>query len=237
MIHCLLIDDEANARHELEASLRQYQDIQVIAQASNAFEGIKLINKHRPDLVFLDIQMPRISGLEMLSMLDDSNLPRIVFVTAFDEYAIQAFDANAIDYLLKPINCERLRESIERVRSNLTPQTIEPLRSTQLESIPCFNHNRLRMIKPQDIDYVFSDMSGIHVVCNQEQHHTQLTLTVIEQRTQLVRCHRQYLVNLDRIAEISVTEGGAGGQVTTTNGAQFPISRRYQKTIKQAMGF
>ncbi|GLP95191.1 two-component system response regulator BtsR [Paraferrimonas sedimenticola] len=237
MIRCLIIDDELNAREELKASLAEHSDIEVIAEGANAFEGIKLINQHQPDLVFLDIQMPRISGLEMLSMIDDQDLPRVVFVTAYDEYAVQAFDANAFDYLLKPIEPSRLERSLERVRANLTPQAIEPLVSPKLASVPCYNQNRLRVLKPEQIDFVYSDVGGVHVVSGDIEHHTQLTLKVLEQKTDLIRCHRQYLVRLEAIAEISVNEGGAGGMITCHSGRQLPISRRYQKGIKQAMGF
>jgi two-component system LytT family response regulator len=115
-LRTIIVDDEALARRGLRHRLRGVSDIVVIAEARNGREALKLVRSHRPDLVFLDIQMPGINGFEVISELGTEALPAIIFVTAFDEYAIQAFEANAIDYLLKPIEDERLHEALARVR-------------------------------------------------------------------------------------------------------------------------
>ena len=108
MLKVIIVDDEQPARDELNELLTKHASIEVIAQCSNALEAIPAIHKLQPDVIFLDIQMPRISGLELVSMLDPDTMPYIVFVTAFDEYAIQAFEKHAFDYLLKPIDSSRL---------------------------------------------------------------------------------------------------------------------------------
>ena len=116
-IKAILIDDERLARDELRRTISGYPDIEVIAEAANADEASQLIGKHRPDLIFLDIQMPEKSGFELLEMLD--YVPRVVFVTAFDQYAVKAFEADALDYLVKPVRDERFAKVIEKIRGQL----------------------------------------------------------------------------------------------------------------------
>ena len=116
----IIVDDEALARRGLKHRLKNILDVVIVAEARNGREALKLIRQHRPDLIFLDIQMPGINGFDVIRELHDEVMPAIIFVTAYDEFAIQAFDANAIDYLLKPIEDERLHEALSRVRENLS---------------------------------------------------------------------------------------------------------------------
>lgn len=118
-IRTLIVDDEELARRGLELRLAAYGDVEIVAQCRNGREAVQAVRELSPDAVFLDVQMPGLSGFDVLRHLSGSSMPVIVFVTAFDEYALRAFDANAIDYLLKPINDERLAESIERIRGTL----------------------------------------------------------------------------------------------------------------------
>lgn len=120
MIRTLIVDDEPYAREELMQQLAAEPDIELLGTAANAIEALPLIQRLRPDVVFLDIQMPKLSGMELVAMLDP--LPRIVFVTAFDDYAIQAFEENAFDYLLKPVEPARLAKTLARLRQDLSPQ-------------------------------------------------------------------------------------------------------------------
>ncbi|MBE9876999.1 response regulator, partial [Escherichia coli] len=116
MIKVLIVDDEPLARENLRVFLQEQSDIEIVGECSNAVEGIGAVHKLRPDVLFLDIQMPRISGLEMVGMLDPEHRPYIVFLTAFDEYAIKAFEEHAFDYLLKPIDEARLEKTLARLR-------------------------------------------------------------------------------------------------------------------------
>lgn len=118
-IRTLIVDDEVLARRGLELRLASYDDVTVVAQCRNGREALQAARELVPDLIFLDVQMPGLSGFDVLRRLSGSRMPAIVFVTAFDEYALRAFDANAIDYLLKPINDQRLAESVDRVRGTL----------------------------------------------------------------------------------------------------------------------
>lgn len=235
MIRCLIVDDEPYAREALAELLEQESDIDIIGQSGNAVDAMQTINRDKPDLVFLDIQMPRISGMELIAMLDPEQMPRIVFVTAFDEFAVKAFDNHAFDYLLKPVDEARLQQTLTKVRRDLTPQILTPVMPVHLEHLPCYSGNRLKIIAVNDVEYAFSDLTGVHIATAKEQVHTELTLKVLEQKTPLLRCHRQYLVAPSAIAEIEVLETGA--EVTTHSEAKIPVSRRYLKPLKQAFGF
>ena len=235
MITCLIVDDELFAREELADLLGQEHDIQIVGQCANAIEALQSITKEKPQLIFLDIQMPRISGMELIAMLDPNDMPKIVFVTAYDEFAVKAFDNHAFDYLLKPIDADRLSKTLTRVRKNLTPQAMDSITPKSLEHIPCYSGNKLKVIAIQDVEYVFSDLSGIHVASTKGKVHTQLTLKVFEEKTPLVRCHRQYLISPKAIAEIELLDTGA--EVTTHLGDKVPVSRRYLKSLKQLFGF
>ncbi|QSX34868.1 two-component system response regulator BtsR [Shewanella avicenniae] len=235
MIRCLLVDDELYAREALAELLVEEADIDIIGQCSNAVEAIQMINREKPDLVFLDIQMPRITGMELIAMLAPEQMPRIVFVTAYDEFAVKAFDNHAFDYLLKPVDEKRLQQTLEKVRRDLTPQVLTPVMPLHLLHLPCYCGNKLKIIAVKDVEFAFSDLSGVHIATTKEQVHTELTLKVLEEKTPLLRCHRQYLVSPSAIAEIEVLETGA--EVTTHSGAKVPVSRRFLKPLKQAFGF
>ncbi len=137
MISTLIVDDEPHARDDLEEKITTDPEFNIVGKCTNAFEAIKEINNKRPDVVFLDIIMPKISGIEMLSMLDKNDMPRIVFVTAYGEYAIEAFEKNAIDFLLKPVKTDRLNITLNRLKENYQaqPDIVETL-STEMQFIP-----------------------------------------------------------------------------------------------------
>ncbi|ABL99488.1 two-component system response regulator BtsR [Shewanella amazonensis] len=235
MISCILVDDEPFAREALAELLVRHPDVNIVAQASNAIEAIQAINQHKPALLFLDIQMPRISGMELLAMLDKDTMPRVVFVTAFDEYAIKAFELHAFDYLLKPIDDARLANTMDRVRKDQRPQDVTSLAPERLAHLPCFSGNRLKVVPIEEVEYVFSDVGGIHVSTANGRVHTQMTLKLLEEKTPLIFCHRQYLIAPAAIAEIVLLDGGA--EVVTRSGARVPVSRRYLKELKSHFGF
>lgn len=152
MLTVLVIDDELFAREELIELLEETGQINVIGQASNAIEGLKKINQLKPDVVFLDIQMPQITGIELLGMLDPETMPNVVFVTAYEQYAIQAFEDNAFDYLLKPVDTERLKKTIQRlVRSDKKKKR-------------CF-HLSTNLLRPSTMHRPKSDCDPCHQRC------------------------------------------------------------------------
>lgn len=235
MLTALIVDDEPPSREELKALLASAPDVEVIGECTNAIEGLSAIHRLRPDVVFLDIQMPRISGLEMVGMIEASALPRIVFVTAYDEHALKAFEEHATDYLLKPIDPQRLQRTLDWLRSSAThpPRSI-PGTGSILQQIPCLARNRIQLIPLDEVEYVHTDISGIRVVASDRQGITDLTLKLLQERTSLMRCHRQYLVNLARIAEIELLENG-GAEIVTRSGQRVPVSRRHLREIKDKL--
>ncbi|EKO3537018.1 two-component system response regulator BtsR [Vibrio fluvialis] len=237
MLSALVIDDELFAREELTELLEESGEIEVIGEANNAIEGLKKINQLKPEVVFLDIQMPQITGIELLGMLDPDTMPKVVFVTAYDQYALQAFEDNAFDYLLKPIDPARLEKTIQRlVRSVSKPQDYSVLAPSSLDQVPCIGLNRIVIVPTIDVEFAFSDISGVHVQTHQQRATSQLTLKILEEKTPLVRCHRQYLVNTKAIKEIKLLENGLA-EIITRSGHQVPVSRRYLKELKEKLGF
>ena len=235
MLSALIIDDETPSREELKALLADANDIEIIGECANAIEGLSAIHRLRPDVVFLDIQMPRISGLEMVGMIEPSALPHIVFVTAFDEHALKAFEEHATDYLLKPIEPERLAKTLSWLRSGARPKTTAfPGSDSRLNQIPCSSRNRIFLISLADVEFVHTDQAGIHVVSHDRTGITELTLKFLQERTPLVRCHRQYLVNLDKISEIELLDNGSA-EATMRSGKNVPVSRRHLREIKNQL--
>ena len=235
MLSALIIDDEAPSREELKALLAAAPDVEVLEECSNAIEGLSAIHRLHPDVVFLDIQMPRISGLEMVGMIDPRVLPHIVFVTAYDEHALKAFEEHAADYLLKPIDPDRLARTLDWLRSGArpTPRSI-PGTADKLKQIPCCGHNRIFLIKIEEVEFVHTDASGVQVVAINKQGITELTLKILHERTPFMRCHRQYLANLNQVAEIELLDNGAA-EIITHSGKRVPVSRRHLREIKDKL--
>ena len=238
MIKVLIVDDEPLARENLRILLQEQSDIEIVGECSNAVEAIGAVHKLRPDVLFLDIQMPRISGLEMVGMLDPEHRPYIVFLTAFDEYAVKAFEEHAFDYLLKPIEETRLEKTLIRLRQERTKQDVSLLPENQQEVkfIPCSGHSRIYLLQMDDVAFISSRMSGVYVTSSDgKEGFTELTLRTLESRTPLLRCHRQYLVNMAQLQEIRLEDNGQA-ELILRNGLTVPVSRRYLKSLKEAIG-
>lgn len=245
MLTALLVDDEPLAREELRLLLEQAGNIRLLGECAHAIEALPVIHRLKPDLLFLDIQMPRISGLELVSMLDPALRPHIVFITAYDEFALRAFEENALDYLLKPVTAERMNRALERISRLLSPISSkgelagqplpDPGRVAQpLRSIPCCGHNRILLLPLGEVEFIHSDLTGNRVVSAQQQGTTELTLRTLEEKTGFVRSHRQYLLNPGQIREILLLEGGLA-EVVTQGGHRVPVSRRYLKPLKELL--
>lgn len=232
MIRTLIVDDEQHAREELQALLKEFANFEIIGSCGNALEAVRLINRDKPDLLFLDVNMPVLNGFELLSMLEQEHLPQVVFVTAYDEYALKAFEQQALDYLLKPVDAVRLKKTVEKVKQFTHDDLPARYRTAELKRIPCIGANRIKLVDPQSVEYARSDLSGIHLVTEEGEFFTELTLKTLEERTPLVHCHKQYLVNPAAIDEIMLLEGGLA-EIHTRSGQQLPVSRRYMKQLKE----
>jgi two-component system LytT family response regulator len=174
----------------------------------------------------------------MVGMLDPGNRPYVVFLTAFDEYAVQAFEEHAFDYLLKPIETQRLTKTLNRLRQDRGVQDVSLLAENQqpLKFIPCTGHSRIWLLQMEEVAFVSSRMSGVYVTSHEgKEGFTELTLRTLESRTPLVRCHRQYLVNMAFLKEIRLEDNGQA-ELLLRDGLTVPVSRRYLKNLKEALG-
>ncbi|TEW56232.1 two-component system response regulator BtsR [Psychromonas sp. RZ22] len=243
MFKVIIIDDEHYAREELNELLEETKLVEVIAQCANAIEGLKAIHSLKPDVVFLDIHMPQVTGLELLSMLDPDNMPKVVFVTAYDEYAVKAFEDNAFDYLLKPVESQRLHKTLARIKSSLELDKIQqtekidysPVLNHKLELIPCSGFNRILLLEPNKIEIAMSEQTGVHLLTDSDKFTASLSLKILEEKTELIRCHRQYLINPTCIREIKLLDNGSA-EIITRSLHHAPVSRRYLKLIKDRFG-
>lgn len=238
MIRVMLVDDEPLAREELATLLTEIGGCEIAASCGNAIEALKLLNRESFDLLFLDIQMPLVDGFELLSMVEPVRMPHVVFVTAYDEYALKAFEEKTLDYLLKPVEKARLEKTFAklqgRIRQHQAPETAYEI--PPLKHIPCLSGNRIKLISPGEVEAARSDLSGVHLLLAQGECFTELTLKVLAERTGLLRCHRQVLVNPDRIETIQLLEQGLA-EIRTRSGRTLPVSRRYLKQLKDLLGF
>jgi two-component system LytT family response regulator len=185
--------------------------------------------------VFLDVQMPVVNGFELLSMLEDEILPQVVFVTAHDEFALKAFDENAVDYLLKPLARERLARAVEKVRRFQAGGERPAYAGAEITRIPCSGARSVKLVPVADVEFVKSGPAGVYVVVPGSELFTELTLKVLEDRAGLLRCHKQFLVNSRHVQEIALGENQVG-TLKTTSGHEVPVSRRHLAAVKARLG-
>jgi two-component system, LytTR family, response regulator len=238
-LQAIIIDDEDLARGIVREYLEDHADVVIAAECPNGFEAIKAIGERKPDLVFLDIQMPKINGFEVLELLDDP--PAVIFITAYDQYALQAFEVHAVDYLLKPFSKNRFDEALERARTNLKMNVrtdIAPVvaeahnRQRPIERVLVRQGSHVHVIQTGSIDYIEAKDDYISIYAAGKSHLKQYRLTDLEHEldpSQFVRTHRSYIVNLDRISKIELYAKDSRIAVLR-DGTKIPISRsRYEK--------
>ena len=201
-IRALIVDDEALARERVRTLLATVPGVTVVAECSGGREAVEQILAERPDLVFLDVQMPDLDGFDVLEAVASEWLPQVIFVTAYDEYAIKAFDVHAIDYLLKPIEPGRFRKALARVTKR---DLLAMLDERPIDRLVIRTRSKVSFLKPSEIDWIEAD--GKHAVLHagRETHVVRHTLTRLEQRLAphgFVRVHRSAIVNVDRIKEL-----------------------------------
>lgn len=244
-IKTLIIDDEALARDLLRHYLSKDERIEVVGESSNGFEGVLAIQELKPDLVFLDIQMPKITGFEMLELVSDP--PMIIFSTAYDQYAIRAFEANAIDYLLKPYPYERLvvalNKAVEKLKSTITPSAISGLIETHDEDAGILNRvvvrsgRKIHVIPAESIHYIEAQDDFVMIYCSDGHFMKQKTMKFFEQHLdnkQFVRIHRTFLLNLSAISEIQQYEKESW-IVLTKQGAKLKVSKAGYSNLKEKL--
>lgn len=244
MIKTIIVDDEPLARMVILEYLQSYSDIEISAECGDGFEGAKMIQQHRPDLIFLDIQMPKLTGFEMLEILDE--MPNVIFTTAFDEFAIKAFEKNAIDYLLKPISKTRFEQALAKFRSNFqrTPTKeiaakVEAIREEEvLERIVVKNGTQIKIIPVQQVVFLeaYDDYVKIHT--KDGMFLKNKTMASFEKQLdpkQFVRVHRSYIAKVDQLAKIEPLEKESY-IATLLTGEKINISKSGYARLKQIIG-
>lgn len=236
-IRAAVVDDEELARQVLCEYLAAHADIEVISECANGFEAVKAIAEKKPDLVFLDIQMPKLDGFEVLELLGPGT--EVVFVTAYDNYAIRAFEVHAVDYLLKPVGAERFEAALERARERLSgklPHQALPAAelaaaarppSQYVERIPVRDGTRVFIIPISKLDYAEAQDDYVALVSEGKKHLKQQTISSLEaglDPSRFMRIHRSYIVNVERVARLE-PYGKDSHIAVLTNGAQLPVSK------------
>jgi two-component system LytT family response regulator len=235
MIRALLVDDEPRARDELRALLGETGRVEVTGEAANAVEALAAMRRARPDVLFLDVQMPVVDGFELLGMIDDDALPLVVFVTAHDAFALRAFEENAVDYLLKPVTPERLAKALDRLERRTGAAVRPPVPTPPLTRIPCVAGRATKLVPLAEVEYVHSSAAGVYVVTAAGEFFTDLTLKLLEERGALFRCHKQHLVNLECVDEIRPGDDPAA-VIGTRSGHEVPVSRRFLAALREKLG-
>lgn len=248
-IKTIIADDEVLARQKLRQLLADEGDIAIVGEGATALETIDLVQFTHPDLLFLDIQMPGMDAFDILSTLagqDGADLPRIVFTTAFNEYAVRAFEINAVDYLLKPYTRQRLKEAVQRARAQIaTPQENGVSASGARKGPPYTTRivfkskGRILFLPVTDIRWVMAEENYMRIRTERESHLLRETMAHLEARldpASFIRIHRSTIVNLQYVKEIRTDTPGGEPFVLMCDGQRLPLSRGYRSRIAQLVG-
>jgi two-component system LytT family response regulator len=252
-IRVLIADDERPARSLLRAILGNLPDVNIVGEAENGSEAVELIERTRPDLALLDLQMPEVDGLGVVRLLRKERMPLIAFVTAFDQYAVRAFELNAVDYLLKPVDPARLRETINRAKERLeraeeygsngdavraAADAIEAHDRAPLARIPVRKRNQIVLVPVEQIASIIADGELLHLHTTRNEKHTiSHRLKDLEARltaAEFIRLSRGTLVNVAAIDRVVPMTGGTY-TVALTNGQELPVSRIQSRVLRDRL--
>lgn len=242
-IRTLIVDDEPLARDRVKRFLRDEFDIEVVGECGNGKDAVAAIKHLKPDLVFLDIQMPEKNGFEVIRSLNGKNLPAVIFVTAYDQYALQAFDVHALDYLLKPFNRDRLHRAVERAREAVSLKRKGALDERLMSLIADLGHGkkylerlvvksagRVSFLKADEIDWIEAAGNYVKLHVGRESHMIRETMNGIETKLdpdRFLRIHRSTVVNIDKIKELHPMFSGDYA-VILLDGTELALSRNYR---------
>jgi DNA-binding LytR/AlgR family response regulator len=245
-MHILVVDDEAPARERLKRLLAEIDDVEIVGEAENGIQAIEMIGQEQPDLVLLDIQMPGLGGFDVIEALEQP--PPVVFVTAYDEHAIRAFEVNALDYLLKPFSRERLEQAICRAReAQVEAGDFAAQLAPLLEHLTTHGHyisrltvrdrNHIRVLDTNEVDWIGVEEEQVSVHAGAKVYPIHRTLRELETRldpTHFFRAHRSAIVNLDRVQEIIPWFKGSH-KLRLTTGAEIELSRARTRILRRIL--
>jgi two-component system LytT family response regulator len=258
MIRAIVADDEAVARRRIARLLRAEPGVMVIAECSGGLETVNRVAVEQPDLVFLDVQMPDLSGIEAVERIGVDRMPPVVFVTAYDKYAIKAFELNAVDYLLKPYDTERFQQSLERARRRIEDgdgasraralqKVVESLRAGKrdeavgggrfIDRLALKVDGTMRIVRVADIDWFETDGNYVRVHVGQVSHPVRGTIVELERQLnpeKFARIHRRHIVNLDRVAEVQPAFAG-DAMVVLRDGTRLRLSRTHRADFQSRL--
>ena len=247
MIKAIIVDDEPLAREIIMQYLKPYASINLVQECGDGFEGVKAITQYQPEIIFLDVQMPKINGFEMLELINTP--PSVIFTTAFDEYAIKAFEAHAIDYLLKPFSKERFDSAIQKCLQRIENKTINPelkeltdeplaLSPEQHNRVVVKTGNNIRIIPMQEIVYIQADDDYVKIFTKDGSYLKKKTISYFEKvmdSSQFVRVHRSYILQVQQVTRIEPYEN-EGHIAILKSGAKIPISKTGYPKLRLILG-
>ncbi len=253
-IRIVIADDERPARNFLKSILETFEDVNIVGEAENGSEAVDLIKLRKPDLALLDLQMPEVSGLEVVKLIRKDQMPLVAFVTAFDEYAIQAFDLNAVDYLLKPVDRLRLRETLNRAHDRLEKEDLrevavekvknavrtyeESTRDGFLQRIPVKKRDDIFLVPVSDVASIIADAELLQITTDKnEKYVINFRLKDIEVKLdpeKFVRLSRGTLANVEMIERLNPMPGGTF-RVILKNGQEIAVSRLQSRLLRERL--
>lgn len=242
----VIIDDEPLARSIVMEFLQDQADVEIVAECNNGYEGVKAIMQHKPDLVFLDVQMPKITGFEMLELLD--HIPPVIFATAFDEFAIKAFESNAVDYLLKPFSKDRFNTAISKWRAQKNVEKVEKNIQNLLESsekqadekhrIVVKTNSEIAIVPVNDVFYIEAYDDYVKIFTKDNYYLKKKTMNYYEEvldPAQFFRVHRSFIINLQQLTRIEPMEKNSYVALLKS-GKRIPLSRPGYSKLKEKLG-
>ena len=240
MIKTILIDDEPLASSVLQEYLSQYPQFEIAAICQDGFQGLKAIQEHQPDLIFLDVQMPKITGFEMLELLEEP--PAVIFTTAFDQYALKAFDAMAVDYLLKPFSTDRFAKAIDkylqtRSEDNFSSEELKNL-AEKSNRLVVRVKNDIKVIPTREVSFFEAEDDYIAIHCPSGKYLKKMTMKSLEEALDprnFVRVHRSFMVNLGEVSKIEPYERD-NYLVLLRSGAKVPVTKNGYARLRQVLG-
>lgn len=248
MIRTLIIDDVQLARERLKRCLADEPDVEIVGECENGTEAVASIRELSPDLIFLDVQMPALDGFGVLDAFKGERTPAVIFVTAYNEYAIQAFDVNALDYLLKPVDCTRLSKAVERAKAQITQPNFDIRFRAMLEDIKSSSRFLKRLtikltghtilLPTDEIDWIESWGNYMKVHAGRDTHLIRGTMQSLEAKLdpeKFVRVHRSAIVNIEKIKEIYPRSNG-DQDIVLQNGQQLMLSRKFRDRFFATLG-
>ena len=242
-MRAVIVDDEELARGFLREMLAAHPEIEIVAECANGFEAVKAIAETAPDLVFLDVQMPKLDGFEVLELIEGT--PAVIFVTAYDQYAMRAFDAHAVDYLLKPFSAERFERALERAKARLGERRPAPNLAREARApgdrpqrLAVRDGTRVHVIPLEKLDYAEAQDDYVALHSGGKSYLKQQTIGSLEallDPARFVRIHRSSIVNLERVARIEPYAKDSRIAILT-DGTRLPVSRSGYARLLEAMG-